>query len=460
MAAERVSERVSMVVFEGGGYASEAEGIVAKVRKAIVLDLIELAGEIREIDEVLLVTGYEDLVKPAQKLGAAVDLDRIDSPFSFGQRLRDVINDYHLQNVLYFGGAAAPLISREDLTRMALALKEQKNLVMANSFNSADFVAFTPGAAINNIELPVIDNPLAKRLHNEAGLRMGMIEPNLSTNFDVDTPIDVMVLGVQPRTGARTKRTIRGLELNLSRLEITKKILVDPEAEVLIYGRINPDTNAYLNNSARCRLRLLVEERAMRASGRLDRGEARSILGILLEQRSPREFFHCLAELCQCAFLDTRVLFAHLKKSVSKSDRFNSDLGNYQAIEDELVREFTREAAAAPIPVVCGGHALVNGGVWAMIDAANIEKLGRNNEDKIHRIVVELGAPICGLTVDVLINYLDLNIKVVAITDAYSTRIDPPLSMEIQAGQVLYILGSDKQVNYFLEYVSPNRSLD
>ena len=457
---EKVSEKVTLVIFEGGEYSTETEKIVRKVRKAVVLDLIELANEVREIDEIILVTNYTDIVETAEKLGAHVDLDDSSVPFNFGERLCDVINRYQIDNVLYFGGAAAPLISKEELTRMALTLKEQKNTVIANSFDSADFVAFTPGAAINSIELPNIDNPLAQKLHKEAGLRMGMMENSLATTFDIDTLIDVMVLGVQPRTGARTRRVIRNLNFNLSRLEKAKKILVDPEAEVLVYGRVNPDTITYLNSNAKCRLRIFTEERAMRASGRLERNEVRSVLGFLLEKSSPQEFFNHLASLCQCAFLDTRVLFAHLQKNVSKSDRFNSDLGYYQNIEDPFIREFTFQATQASIPIICGGHALVNGGIWALLDAANLEKLGGINEDKIHRIVVELGAPICGLTIDTITNYLGMKIKVIAITDAYSTRIDPPLNQEIQAGQVLYILGTDKQINFFMEYVSPTRIID
>ncbi|MDH7478653.1 MAG: hypothetical protein QHH02_01425 [Syntrophomonadaceae bacterium] len=457
---ERISEKVTMVIFEGGEYSAEIEKIVSRARKAVVLDLIELAGEVREIDEIILVTNHPELVESAQKLGAQVDLDDTSTPFNFGNRLREVINRYDIHNVLYFGGAAAPLISREDLTRMALALKEQKNTVIANSFDSADFVAFTPGSAINNIELPSIDNPLAQKLHKEAGLRMGVIENCLSTTFDVDTLIDVMILGVQPRAGTRAKRVIRNLNFDLSPLEKAKKVLIDPGAEVLVYGRVNPDTVAYLNSNAKCRLRIFMEERGMRASGRLERNEIRSVLGFILEKNTPREFFEYLESLCQCAFLDTRVLFAHLKKNVSKSDRFNSDLGYYQNIEDAFVKEFTFQAVQSKIPVICGGHALVNGGIWALLDAANLEKLGRINEDKIHRIVVELGAPICGLTIDMITNYLGVNVKVIAITDAFSTRIDPPLNQEIHAGQVLYVLGADKQINSFMEYVSPNRVID
>jgi hypothetical protein len=64
--------------------------------------------------------------------------------------------------------------------------------------------------------------------------------------------------------------------------------------------------------------------------------------------------------------LDTRVLFAHLGRTPSMADRFASDQLAPDEIVDPVVRDFTAAAAAAPIPVVLGGHALVSGGLWLL----------------------------------------------------------------------------------------------
>lgn|GEM_PF-68631 len=453
MAAERITEQITMVICEGGKYSSDIEKTVSAVRKSVVLDLIELAGEVREIDEIILMTNQPDLADSAKKLGAAISMDQEGSAFHLGERLSELITGHKLHNVIYFGGGAAPLINKEDLTRMALALKETKNVVISNNFVSSDFIAFTPATAINHIQLPDIDNTLAKLLHQQAGLRMELIESGLSTSYDIDTLIDVMVLGVQQRTGARTRRTIRKLEFDFSKLEKAKQILINPEAEVLIYGRINPYPISYISRNAKCRLRILMEERGMRALGRLERQEVTSLLGYMLKKGSLEEFFNMISDLCDCAFLDTRVLFAHLKMDLSKWDRFNSDLGYFDKIQNEFAREFTMQAENARIPIICGGNTLVNGGIWALLDAVNMEKLDLTSDEKIHRIVVELGSPIVGASLDTIINYLGIRVKVVATSDAFNTRIDPPLNQEIQAGQVLYILGSQKSVNAFMEYV-------
>lgn len=454
MTTEKIIERVSMVICEGGKHSSPIEKTVSAVRKSVVLDLIELAGEVREIDEIFLMTNHIDLAASAEKLGAVISMDEEDIDFHLGERLSELVGSHNLQNIIYFGGGAAPLINKEDLTRMALALKETKNVVISNNFVSSDFIAFTPATAINNIQLPAIDNTLAALLHQQAGLRMELIESGLSTSYDIDTLIDVMILGVQQRTGTRTRHTIRKLEFDFSKLEKAKEILLTPEKEVLIYGRINAYPISYISRNAKCRLRILMEERGMRALGRLERHEVTSLLGYLLENGSIEEFFNVISNLCDCAFLDTRVLFAHLKLSLSKWDRFNSDLGYFDKIENQFVRDFTMQAENAGIPIICGGNTLVNGGIWALLDAANMEKLDLTSDEKIHRIVVELGSPIVGSSLDTIINYMGIRVKVVATSDAFNTRIDPPLKQEIQAGQVLYILGSQRNVNVFMEYVS------
>jgi hypothetical protein len=92
-------------------------------------------------------------------------------------------------------------------------------------------------------------------------------------------------------------------------------------------------------------------------------------VGVLIERLGPAGFFDLLAEICDVALLDTRVLFAHLRREPSAADRFASDLLRPAEIVDPVVREITAAAAAAPIPVVLGGHSLVSGGLWLLARA-------------------------------------------------------------------------------------------
>lgn len=107
----------------------------------------------------------------------------------------------------------------------------------------------------------------------------------------------------------------------------------------------------------------------MKALGRVERQEVFSLLGSLYDEIGPDDFMKRLARTCRAAFLDTRVLFAHWKKKVTPADRFLSDLDRWEKIADPEVRELTRAAASAPIPIVLGGHSLISGGLFALVDS-------------------------------------------------------------------------------------------
>jgi len=179
-----------------------------------------------------------------------------------------------------------------------------------------------------------------------------------------------MTLKPHPGVGPHTRRYLDSLELDTSHVEQALQYLTDRDAEVLVAGRVSASTCAYLEQETACRVRLFSEERGMRASGRQARGEALSLLGFYLEEVGLERFFATLAKLSQAAFLDSRVLFAHRRIWPSAADRFYSDLRQPEKINDPWVRRFTEAAIAAPIPVVLGGHSLVAGGLYALVEAA------------------------------------------------------------------------------------------
>ena len=108
----------------------------------------------------------------------------------------------------------------------------------------------------------------------------------------------------------------------------------------------------------------------MRASGRQARGEVRSLLGYYLDAVGLEPFFVALATMAQAFLLDSRVLFAHRGLWPSAADRFHSDLRQPEQIVDPFVRDLTAAAMAAPVPVIMGGHSLVSGGMYALVEAA------------------------------------------------------------------------------------------
>ena len=77
-----------------------------------------------------------------------------------------------------------------------------------------------------------------------------------------------------------------------------------------------------------------------------------------------------MGELSNGMLFDTRVLFAHLGWRASGPDRFSSDLFRADAIAEKPLAAFTRAAAAADYPLLLGGHTLVAGVLWTLVEAA------------------------------------------------------------------------------------------
>jgi hypothetical protein len=196
--------------------------------------------------------------------------------------------------------------------------------------------------------------------------------------MDVDTPTDLCILNLHSGIGRHLRQFLERTNLEGERVRRIGRILTDPAAEVIVAGRVGSYVLAHLETEVACRTRVFSEERGMRANGREARGEVRSLLGYHLAAVGPHRFFRDLADLGSAALIDSRVLFHHLGLTPSASDRFLSDLLQPADIVDDTVREFTEAAVEAPIPVLLGGHSLVAGGLWALIDAAWLE---RDRED-------------------------------------------------------------------------------
>jgi len=112
----------------------------------------------------------------------------------------------------------------------------------------------------------------------------------------------------------------------------------------------------------------------MVASGRLARGEVRTLIGELIRCQGPQAFFRTLAQMTDAAIIDSRPLMAAAGRWPGAADRFASDLFLVDAIEDGWLRDFTAAAREAPIPVLLGGHGVVAGSLHALVEI--IEKLG------------------------------------------------------------------------------------
>ncbi len=364
-----MTDVVSVVIFEGGYPAGAVEKMFTDVRHAVLLDNIMKLQQVPQIGPVHLFTNFPDLAREAASLGVAVRENNLTpGQFHFGNTLKAIINKEKLEHVLYMGGASIPLVTVGELTTICEKLLSTAPIVYSNNAQSADIIAFAPGNLINHIEPPSVDNILAITLKDGCGIEHILFPNTIGFLFDLDTPADLLILAGSPLAGSRTKKCLERLPLDISSLERAKAVLAGDYEEAILLGRVGAPLIAHINKNLKLRLRIFSEERGMKALGREESGLAVSLMGYFLEEAGPRRFFEYCEKVAQCAFMDTRVLMVHFNMKLDAEERFLSDLGLWQELRNPMLREFTRAAVESSIPVICGGHSLVLGGLWALVD--------------------------------------------------------------------------------------------
>jgi hypothetical protein len=284
----------------------------------------------------------------------------------------------------YVGGGALSLVDEDALDALLSPIPGE---VVANNRFSADafVVAGDLPAAIDALESCDSDNAAPRRL-SEAGFGWRDLGAAPWARFDVDTTLDLALLrlagrleGIRPlpdpvRGFLEMARLPGGGALEVPHLERLGEVIRDRDAELVIAGRIPGVTTAELETEAACRVRAFVEERGMRSARR---GSApRSLLAAFMARTSPAELIAELAGLGDAVVLDTRVLMAARASSAEASawpaeeERLASDFGDAGRVGTPWLRELTEAAARAPVPVLCGGHALVSDGLRILVRSA------------------------------------------------------------------------------------------
>lgn len=362
-----MSEAPILIVFLGGMGGSPIEDLLGQALAEAALDLLEEALASGAFAQAVLVSDSDAL---AGRLPSGAVLDRDEGPFHFGRRLAALVAERRIERAVYVGAGGVPLMRGSDLAAVARHLADADGVVISNNYFSADLVAFAPGDALQGVDLPANDNFLPRLLHDQAGLESRPLPRGSATQFNIDSPADLALLKVAGGAGPRLTRFLDGFEADLGPYRRMMTVLVDPQAELLLAGRVGSQVWPYLETETACRLRVYSEERGMQAAGRDASGEARSLLAFHLREVGCERFFAELSELGDAACIDTRPLLAHLGVRATRADRFWSDLGCPEQVDDPFLREFTAAARNASIPVLLGGHSLVAGGLMLLNEAA------------------------------------------------------------------------------------------
>jgi hypothetical protein len=367
--------RPVLVVFHGGTGEGAAERMLARARVAAARNTA-LSALAAGFEAVIVATDRPEPFEPLIP-GMLIDADVPGERFEFGARLRGLVARYGLERPAVMGSGSIPLLGVDEFRLIVEQLDARDERFVTNNFFSSDLTAWTPGSAIERTGELLRDNVLPRKLRDEARLAPVILPRTTATQFDLDTPSDLTVLSLSEGLPAELAAATAGAEVAAERYRAFMPLLCDRDAEIVVAGRVGSMTWQYLERETACRVRMFSEERGLATAA--PGHQAHSALGFLLEELGVQRFFERMALLGDAIVLDTRVIEAHLGLAPSREDRFQSDLMNYEAIEDEFLRRFTEGAAKAPVPVLLGGHSLVSGGLMALTDIAwreNDRRLG------------------------------------------------------------------------------------
>jgi len=283
----------------------------------------------------------------------------------FGDRLRSFVARRRPGGVVVLGSGAIPLATSADRRAfVAAAGSPDGRVALVNNQFSADVLAIAAAANLADLQSMTSDNALPRWLAETAAYEVTDLRRRWRLGVDVDGPLDLVLIGRRawlpdPPAGA--------VDRVADRLAAVRAVARDPRAELIVAGRTSAGGLAWLEQNVAARTRALVEERGMRTAIGGQR-PPHSVLGALVEREGPTALGGILSELGEAALIDSRVLLAHRVGAdeagwPTAEDRFASDLLLHERIADPWLRDLTRSAAEAPIPVVLGGHTLVGPGL-------------------------------------------------------------------------------------------------
>jgi hypothetical protein len=268
----------------------------------------------------------------------------------FGARLRGLVAAERPGGIVVLSSGGLALAGDADLRLFVETASSPGRVALANNRYSADAVAISCAESL--LVLPDLpsDNALPRWLDEVAGYEIRDLARRWRLGIDLDSPLDVALIG----------------EGN-DRLARVAAVAADPRAELLVAGRTSATTMRWLEQHVAARVRVLAEERGLKTS-RAGQRPPRSVLGLVLDRDGPESFGSMLDELGDAALVDSRVLLAHRfgpdeARWPAAEDRFASDLLLPESIADPWLRTLTESARSAPIPIVVGGHTLVGPGV-------------------------------------------------------------------------------------------------
>tara|TARA_B100001123_G_scaffold333291_1_gene376132 strand:- start:4589 stop:5716 length:1128 start_codon:yes stop_codon:yes gene_type:complete len=365
----------TLILLYGNLGSGEAEAVLARTRLAAA-KTNALAAQAGGFGNVILATDSDAVTADAS---FSIDYDGTRTTFSLWKRIKQLVTNLSGQGVAVMGAGALPLLTASDFAAVREEINKGGNVAVTNNFYSSDLTAWSPAERLEQLGAFDRDNVLPRMLRDKAGCEVTVLPRTVRTAFDLDTPAELSVLALSEATPRNVLDTLplKG-SLPLAQYQAFMPLLCNPNAEILVAGRVGSSTWKHLERETACRVRIVSEERGL--SGAPEGHLPRSLIGRLLEELGLQRFTAELASLADGIVLDTRILLAQAGSKAVREDRFQSDLLTSEKIADPWLRDLTAALKSMGPPVLLGGHSLVNGGLMALSDQAWLEndrRLGR-----------------------------------------------------------------------------------
>lgn len=383
-------ETIGAVVLIGASGPTPQEELVHRAVQASVLDLLDVLNA-QGVMPVVVAGPELDWVPDRPNL--IRDVDAV--PFHFGQRLAGLIQNYNLSPVMYFGAGSTPLLNQDMMGLMHGMLYQSEyqqggriptHIALTNNLRSSDWlgISHTPDA-LAIIRAASRDNRLAWLLQENWDFDVRVLAGvRPASSMDLDTPSDLAIVRQHPLCPPYLLDAVNDPALDTMPVEPIIELIAGQTGQLALLGRVSPLAWQALSKASPCLIRVFAEEHRMDDEGELPADDhrpsaVRSMMSKLYAVLGPADFFAELAKLVDGAIIDSRVMMAAAGQSPSLADRFASDLGWIDAIENEWLRTFTAAAAHAPIPVLLGGNGVVTGGLYALVDIVT-ERRGQQSQ--------------------------------------------------------------------------------
>ncbi len=366
-------KRTGVIIFHPPAGQSEVERMVASAREASACDLVQ---SLHSLISTIVVACSPDSSSAFESFGASVLAIEDTEEFHFGETLKRIIREYSLESVLYFGSGSGTLLASEQLEDIASFAQRTQTAALFNNFYSCDFAVFTDTSSLLQIPLPKTDNELGFLLA-DSGVNCYSLPRSLASQFDLDTPIDLLLLKESDRGGPRLREFLDSQRFDHPSVRQISALLIERTALVYLVGRVNPATWQAFEQQVACRTAGIIEGRGMKAYA--DRQPP--MLSSLFRERGFGDFFDAIENSADAAIIDSRPLLARNGSLPAPRERFSSDLFRVSELKDPVWIEFTRQALDCSIPILLGGHSLVSGGLYLL---SEICWKGRNLPRRLH----------------------------------------------------------------------------